>query len=110
MEVQNITVAEAHTLLQEQKAVLIDVRETDEYHDMHIPGSQHIPLGSLTADAVNNPDTKKVIIHCRSGHRSHIACSQLLADNPSAEIYNLDGGIIAWKAAGYLCHMTQPNK
>ena len=99
MAVQHLTVAEAYALLQEQKAVLIDVRELDEYHDMHIPGSQHIPLGGLTAHAINNPDAKKVIIHCRSGHRSHIACNQILEDDPHAEVYNLEGGILAWKAA-----------
>ena len=39
---------------------------------------------------------KKLVLHCRSGKRSLTAGAKLLEENPNLEIYNLEGGIIAW--------------
>ena len=101
MQIHNITVAEAQAWLAAQTAILIDVREHDEYAAMHIPGAQHIPLATI-APAHLNVGNKKIIIHCRSGHRSQVACAKLLSEGVTEPLYNLDGGILAWQAAGYV--------
>lgn len=100
MQVHNITVAEAHAWLTDQTAILIDVRENDEYAAIHIPGAEHIPLVTIEPSHLNTTD-KKIIIHCRSGHRSQIACDKLLSAGVEQTLYNMEGGILAWQVAGY---------
>ena len=97
--VKTINVAELHGLLENGKAILVDVREVAEYNIAHIDGSILIPLSELTSNKI--PDKSQVIVmQCASGKRSEVACIKLLIENPGLEIYNLEGGINAWKQAG----------
>lgn len=75
---------------------LVDVREIYEYEAGNL-GGIHIPLGEL-ADRLNeiNPG-KTLIVHCQSGQRSAKAV-RLLLDHGFTEVYNLNGGMNAWKA------------
>ncbi len=85
--------------LDEDKAVLIDIRESDEYVREHIPGSRLVPLSSFdTADFPRDHD-KVAVFHCNSGNRTSTAAPQILGAGFS-EVYHLDGGLQAWKAAG----------
>jgi rhodanese-related sulfurtransferase len=78
---------------------LVDVREPAEYRARHIAQAHHIPLGQI--DAGNLPkDRAAVVIHCLKGARGAAACEKLLKLKPELEIYNLEGGIAAWAAAG----------
>ncbi len=78
-------------------AVLIDVREADEYACERIPGAQHTALSGLkTVECGGAP---AVIFHCRSGARTTAACDRL-ATAVSAKAYVLEGGLDAWKNAG----------
>ena len=86
--------------LEQEQAILIDVREVEEYLDASIQGAILIPLGNLVpASLPCNPD-KKIVFQCRSGKRSLYAC-QLFSQSglAAAEIYNLAGGIEAWIGA-----------
>ena len=81
---------------------MVDVREPAEYADENISEATLIPLATVTINAlpaVNNG--RKLVLHCRSGKRSQFACEQLLQEDASLEIYNLEGGILAWIAHGY---------
>ncbi len=77
-------------------AVLIDVREEDEYAQGHIPGSINIPLSRLrdVEDAVDDPDTP-LFVHCLSGGRSARAVAALVEMGYTA-VTNI-GGISAYK-------------
>lgn len=81
---------------------LLDVRQPKEYEKDHIPGAKLIPLPVLH-DKVNELDKEKpVIVYCAIGGRSRVA-AQLLSGLGLKKVYNLKGGIKAWrgvKAAG----------
>ena len=79
-------------------AVLLDVREKDEWNAGHAPQASHLPLGRI-ADAPRKVKAgKKVVVVCRSGNRSRQATKALLGMGYDA--INLSGGMGAWAAAG----------
>lgn len=84
---------------------LIDVREPSEYASEHIPGAKLVPLSRFDPSQIQNTHNK-LILHCQSGNRSAQAAQKLLA-NGFEQVTHLQGGISAWKQAGY---PTQVNK
>lgn len=78
-------------------ALLLDVREPDEWAAGHIQGATHTPLGSLDPAVV--PTDRVVIAVCRSGNRSGKAAARLLA--AGVDVRNLAGGMQAWAAGGH---------
>ena len=95
---QQITAEEAKSMMEEQPdAVVLDVREQDEYDAGHIPGAVLLPAGTINeetaASAIPEKDTV-VLVYCRSGNRSKTA-SQALADLGYTQIYEF-GGIKNW--------------
>ncbi|MDN5765061.1 MAG: rhodanese-like domain-containing protein [Humibacillus sp.] len=81
-------------------AVVIDVRETNEWVAGHAPSAIHIPLGDLPARLDDLPDTDAgpVAVVCRSGGRSGRAVAWLAQQG--FDVVNLEGGMKAWHAAG----------
>ncbi len=81
------------------KAVLIDMREPDEFSAAHIPMAISAPLAfvpGLLAE-MDLPGDRTVIFQCQKGGRAAAACALAGGNRP---VYNLAGGIEAWKAAG----------
>lgn len=76
---------------------LIDVRETFEYEMSNLNGL-NIPLAGLLLEADQISKDKPVIMQCRSGARSAAAINQLEQQFGFTNLYNLKGGILAWKA------------
>jgi rhodanese-related sulfurtransferase len=76
---------------------LIDVRETFEYEMSNLSGL-NIPLAGLLLEADQISKDKPVIMQCRSGARSAAAVNQLEQQLGFTNLYNLKGGILAWKA------------
>jgi rhodanese-related sulfurtransferase len=87
----------AHGSLEEARVV--DVRESYEFKGGHIDGSTNIPLGALPARIDEFEGAGRVLTVCTSGARSDEAARYLKAFGVDAE--NLDGGVIAWKQAGF---------
>ncbi len=81
------------------EAILIDVREPDEYADEYIPGSVLLPLSTLDATALPATPGKRRVLQCLTGKRSAIALARL-AEQGVADLLHLDGGLLAWKIAG----------
>ena len=95
---QQITQEEAKRMMDAQEdAVVLDVREQDEYDEKHIPGAVLLPVGSINketaAAAIPEQDTV-VLVYCRSGNRSKTA-SQTLANLGYTNVYEF-GGINDW--------------
>jgi molybdopterin/thiamine biosynthesis adenylyltransferase/rhodanese-related sulfurtransferase len=84
-------------------AVLVDVREPEEWAAGHIPGAKHVPksyLESRIEGAV--PDrSKHVILYCASGNRSAWATRTLTEDLGYEHVENMTGGFTLWKDLGY---------
>ena len=98
--IQTMTPAELKEHLKQNTVLLIDVREPSEHAQESIAGSLLIPLGQLSCKKL--PSKKKiVVVHCRFGKRSAEACKKLQEEDPSLEVYSLEGGITAWIKAGY---------
>jgi len=76
---------------------LIDVREVYEYEEANI-GGQLIPMGDLVdqMDELEAWKEDEIILMCRSGQRSGVA-QRYLQSRGFKKVYNLEGGILAWK-------------
>ncbi|MDF1757999.1 MAG: rhodanese-like domain-containing protein [Legionellaceae bacterium] len=81
---------------------LIDVRELEEWQDIHIPKALHISKDNLLSQISDKiPEISlPIYLHCRSGVRSLHAANALLQLGYK-DVYSVDGGIVAWAAAGY---------
>lgn len=100
MAIKNVDATTLKQWLAENKAVLIDVRETNENACERIKQAHNIPLNSISVDKLPDYQDKKLVIHCHLGKRSMAACLQLTEEMPSLEVYNLEGGISAWTSQG----------
>lgn len=80
------------------EAVLLDVREPDEWVAGHAPRAVHVPLGQLADRLGELPQDGDVHVVCRSGGRSAQATRALNQAGYSA--VNVAGGMNAWAAAG----------
>lgn len=79
-------------------AVILDVREPDEWDAGHIAGALHIPLRELALREGELPRDRRLIAVCRSGSRSaHVTAALRRA---GYDIENLAGGMKAWVQAG----------
>lgn len=101
MTAGTISAQEAQRLLASGKAMLIDVREPDEFRDAHIPCAMSVPLGEVPAmlGRMDLPHDATIIFQCQKGTRGGQACTiapAVLSDR----VRNLAGGIEAWRAAG----------
>ncbi|HMK26831.1 MAG TPA: rhodanese-like domain-containing protein [Chitinophagaceae bacterium] len=96
---QNISVEELKSRMDAgEKINLIDCREPHEYAEFNI-GGKLIQLGKIQTmqiDEIEDLKDEEVIIHCRSGQRSMVAC-MFLDTLGFKNTKNLVGGILAWK-------------
>lgn len=97
--ISEINTLEATRLMNED-ALMLDVREDNEWAVGHIPNAKHIRLGQLS-DQLSQLEKFKdqpIVVYCRSGNRSGRACA-LLKKAGFANANNLAGGITAWEQA-----------
>jgi rhodanese-related sulfurtransferase len=97
MSTEHIQPADAFAMLA-HGAVLVDIRETDEWRREHIPVALHRSLSAIGKHPPKHDGA--VIFHCRSGNRTAVNAGRLAATVPGAKVYLLDGGIEAWRDAG----------
>ncbi len=81
-----------------EDAVILDVREPDEWEAGHIATARHIPLADLPARFGELPADSEVLVICRSGGRSARAVAWL--NQNGVDAVNVDGGMGAWAGAG----------
>ena len=88
---------EATRMMNHQNALMLDVRETNEFADGHIVNALHVPLSDVGGNKkLEKYKDKPVIAYCRSGHRSAVACGKLRKQGFTS-VYNLRGGVMAWQ-------------
>jgi rhodanese-related sulfurtransferase len=108
MSLQNVSPEEARRLMDEG-ALLVDIRNPDEYAREHIANAKLVPVSALPAKIDQPQGSRQIIFHCRSGART-ATNSSLLFESASCDAYVLDGGLEAWKKAGMpvICDRKQP--
>ena len=96
---KTVTPQEAKNLIDNRKdLLLIDVRGEEELNQGYIAGSTLMPLWDIIKGNQRPPQNKPVLLICAVGGRS-LALGKLMSKNGWNEIYNLKGGISAWKEA-----------
>ncbi len=85
--------------MQAEGAFILDVRQPDEWVEVHIEGATLIPLTELESRLNELPRDQKIVVVCRSGNRSAQGRDTLLA-NGFSQVTSMGGGMNAWQAAG----------
>ncbi|MCC6791893.1 MAG: rhodanese-like domain-containing protein [Thermomicrobiales bacterium] len=94
-----IDVDDAKRLIDEGKLRIVDVREPAEYAGDHLANAELIPLNSF----LRNPSRVEgsgILFVCEMGQRSAVA-SEMAAAAGLEEVYNLEGGMNAWRSKGF---------
>ena len=94
-----LTPRQVHERLASGAAVLVDIREPDEFARSHVKGAQSQPLSNWENAHLSIDPAADVIFTCRSGMRTAGACDRLAA-RVNGEAFVLDGGLDAWAKAG----------
>ena len=101
--IYTVDVITLNSWLESTEAIILDVREPYEYQEGHINGAINIPLSAILVeiDQIKDIQGKKIVLQCRVGGRSMRACQLLQAEGLEQDVWNVEGGIDAWKKAGY---------
>lgn len=103
---KTITAVQADTLIKNHLAsadfVILDVRTSGEFVNVRLDKSKNLDVNtSYFTDSIDKLDKNKIyLVYCASGSRSPGACNKLIARN-FKNVYNMGGGINAWKSAGF---------
>lgn len=81
------------------EVTVVDIRNQTEWDEGHIPGAKHIMLGYLAERSHEVINGQPIVVQCRSGNRSAIGASVLLAQG-AGEVINMQGGLRDWANAG----------
>ena len=92
----DVDVQEASRAAEEGRALLLDVREHEEWAHGRAPGAVHVPMSELRTDSV--PRDRPVLVICRVGGRSAAVADALAGLGYDA--VNVTGGMQAWASAG----------
>jgi len=101
----DISISQGKEMIDRGEVFILDVRTPEEYAAGHINGSTLLAVQDIPAQELDNrlkeiPKDRKILVYCRTGHRSTQA-SKILVENGFAEVYNMQGGITEWNKAGY---------
>lgn len=96
--IPNVSVDEVDDLVA-QGALLVDIRERNEWEESRIAGAELKPMSGINDWYQDLPRDRTVILYCRSGSRSAQAVLALTTQAGFSNVYNMTGGIIAWANA-----------
>ena len=99
-EATDVDAATVHRWLENGEALLLDIRETNEFEMERIPGAVLLPGSVLDTKSFPVIPGLKIVLFCLSGRRS-LAIAERLQRAGFADVYSLAGGTMAWRAAGF---------
>lgn len=96
----SIEPAAATDLINHKDAIVVDVRPVADFAQGHILNAINIPMNGFKNQiaTLHKHQEAPIIVSCRSGSQSSMACGQLRKQG-FTEVYNLRGGILAWQSA-----------
>lgn len=94
-----LTVQELDAMLRNGAAVVVDVREADEFATGHIPGAINMPLSTFQPSKLPDVAGKKMVLTCLGGKRSGMALDKCGVAQAAVDTH-LAGGFGAWQSAG----------
>jgi rhodanese-related sulfurtransferase len=96
---RELTPRQLDSMLQQERALVVDVREVDEFAAGHIPGAINMPLSAFRASQLPDPGDKLLVLSCAAGRRSAMALDKCATARAEIDTH-LAGGFGAWRAAG----------
>ncbi|MBA3413257.1 MAG: molybdopterin-synthase adenylyltransferase MoeB [Actinobacteria bacterium] len=105
-EIEEISATEARAL--GDGALLLDVREREEWDEGHLPGATHVPRGSLESriELVTRDRSASLVVYCAAGNRSAFA-AKTLEELGYTDVRSLAGGFTDWKRNGFPVAVSQ---
>ena len=97
--IHSIGPEQARELIAQGEFDVVDVREPREWSNGHLPGSRHVPLGTLRASPRDSLPRDGILFVCAAGVRSQTAARVAEAEGRT-NLYNLSGGTQGWANAG----------
>ena len=94
-----LTAQDLDAMLRSGDAVVVDVREVDEFESGHIPGAINIPLSTFQPSKLPESTGKKLVLTCLGGKRSGMALDKCGVAQAAVDTH-LAGGFGAWQSAG----------
>jgi len=109
--IESVPPLQAVNLINHDNALVLDVRETNEFEKGHIINALHISVGNLGNNfaKLDKYRQQPIVVGCASGNRSSHAC-RILKKNGFEKVYNLKGGMLAWQSAGLPIAKNTPLK
>ena len=95
-----LSAVETKRVLENGGAQIVDVRETWEYRNGHLAGSEHIPVNTVFSRRGELDGERDIVFVCSVGLRSALAC-EMAAAAGLTRLYNMEGGTEAWVKEGY---------
>ena len=95
---REISAQELDTMVRAGEALVIDVREVDEFAAGHIPGAINMPLSTFQPSRLPGPNGKTLVLNCLGGKRSAAALEKCGVAQAAVDTH-LAGGFNAWQAA-----------
>lgn len=89
---------ELSAMLEAGEALVVDVREADEFATGHIPGAINMPLSTFQPSRLPDPQGRKLVLNCLGGKRSAMALEKCNVAQATVDTH-LAGGFGAWQAA-----------
>ncbi len=110
--VKNINSEQLQEWLDSGEAILVDVREPNEFTEWRIPHAISMPLTNIDKHLSNlAKENRKIVFQCLKGKRGEMAALSAMEKFTDKAIYNLTGGIEAWDTfGGAIIRDTEKNK
>jgi rhodanese-related sulfurtransferase len=97
-----VSLEEAKEMIDGGNAVVIDVRQPDEWASGHVAGAVHIPVDDVIARIDELPAGKDLLFICAMGARSGLACEMAAAMSLASDrLFNIEAGTPAWIQGNY---------
>ncbi|NLR71390.1 rhodanese-like domain-containing protein [Novosphingobium sp. ERN07] len=94
-----VTAQELHELVEAGRALVVDVREVNEFAEGHIPGAVNMPLSGFQPSQLPDAGGKTLVLNCLGGKRSGMALDKCSTAQTVVDTH-LAGGFNAWQSAG----------